>query len=95
MRYFPPETRVWTSVTFTKCLYAMAVQHNFQPDRRTGWTLPAIGHPKRSASELGLKVVNYFGFFFFLISFQTMNNEILFLVSSRLRRLSDSNYWLI
>jgi len=56
MRYFPPETRVWTSVTFTKCLYAMAVQHNFQPDRRTGWTLPAIGHPKRSASELGLKV---------------------------------------
>jgi len=56
MRYFPPETRVWTSVTFTKCLYAMAMQHNFQPDRRTGWTLPPVDDPKRSSSELGLKL---------------------------------------
>ena len=57
MRYFPPETRVWTSVKFTKCLYAMTVQHSFQPDRRTGWTLAPVGDAQRLGSELGLKLV--------------------------------------
>jgi len=56
MRYFPPETRVWTSVKFTKCLYAMTVQHSFQPDRRTGWTLAPVGDAQRLGSELGLKL---------------------------------------
>ena len=40
MRYFPPENRVYTSVKFTKCLYAMLTHSNYLPDRRTGWNLP-------------------------------------------------------
>jgi len=57
MRFFPPETRVWSSVTFTKCLYAMLVHRNYQPDHRTGWTIPPIGDSQRSGSELGMKLV--------------------------------------
>ena len=57
MRYFPPETRVWTSVTFTKCLYAMLVHRSFQPDKRTGWTLPPVNDAKRLTAELGMKLV--------------------------------------
>lgn len=57
MRYFPPETRVWTSVTFTKCLYAMLVHRSYQPDHRTGWTLPPVGDPQRLGAELGMKLV--------------------------------------
>ena len=90
MRYFPPETRVWTSVTFTKCLYAMAMQHNFQPDRRTGWTLPPVDDPKRSSSELGLKLVNtHFACWKLKERKETVNDIVL------LRRPWDSNYWLI
>ncbi|XP_032780561.2 protein ecdysoneless [Daphnia magna] len=66
MRFFPPETRVWTSVTFTKCLYAMLVHRNYQPDHRTGWTLPPNGDPKRTGSELGMKLA---------VGFELLANE--------------------
>jgi hypothetical protein len=69
MRFFPPETRVWTSVTFTKCLYAMLVHRNYQPDHRTGWSLPLIGDSKRTGSDLGMKLVrNFFTSFFILLT---------------------------
>ncbi|RZF40264.1 hypothetical protein LSTR_LSTR007464 [Laodelphax striatellus] len=56
MRYFPPETRVMTSVTFTKCLYAMLLQQKFVPDRRTGWNLPPQSSSTFQAHSLGMKI---------------------------------------
>ncbi|XP_055528235.1 protein ecdysoneless isoform X2 [Wyeomyia smithii] len=56
MRYFPPESCVYTSVVFTRCLYAMLLHSNYLPDRRTGWSLPAASDPSYKAHLLGLKL---------------------------------------
>lgn len=56
MRYFPPENRVYTSVVFTKCLYAMLVHNQYFPDRRTGWNLPSTSNPHYKAHLLGVKI---------------------------------------
>jgi len=56
MRYFPPENRVYTSVKFTKCLYAMIMHSNYLPDRRTGWQLPSSTSPHFKAHLLGVKI---------------------------------------
>ncbi|KAM4607054.1 protein ecdysoneless homolog isoform 2-T2 [Polymixia lowei] len=57
---FPPDTRVLTSVTFTRCLYAQLQQQQFTPDRRSGYTLPARSHPQYRAYELGMKLAHGF-----------------------------------
>ncbi|XP_053162156.1 protein ecdysoneless homolog [Hemicordylus capensis] len=57
---FLPETRIMTSVTFTKCLYAQLVQQIFVPDRRSGYTLPPRSHPQYKAYELGMKLAHGF-----------------------------------
>uniref|UniRef100_A0A8C3YW75 Ecdysoneless cell cycle regulator n=1 Tax=Catagonus wagneri TaxID=51154 RepID=A0A8C3YW75_9CETA len=57
---FLPETRVMTSVTFTKCLYAQLVQQRFVPDRRSGYKLPPPSHPQYRAYELGMKLAHGF-----------------------------------
>ncbi|KAJ8391766.1 hypothetical protein AAFF_G00085380 [Aldrovandia affinis] len=57
---FTPETRVLTSVTFTRCLYAQLQQQPFLPDRRSGFTLPAASHPQHRAHELGMKLAHGF-----------------------------------
>uniref|UniRef100_A0A8D1B141 Ecdysoneless cell cycle regulator n=1 Tax=Sus scrofa TaxID=9823 RepID=A0A8D1B141_PIG len=57
---FLPETRVRTSVTFTKCLYAQLVQQRFVPDRRSGYKLPPPSHPQYRAHELGMKLAHGF-----------------------------------
>ncbi|XP_061084895.1 protein ecdysoneless homolog [Conger conger] len=57
---FPPETRVLTMVTFTRCLYAQLLQQRFTPDRRSGFTLPAPTHPQHRAHELGMKLAHGF-----------------------------------
>lgn len=57
---FLPETRVMTSVTFTKCLYAQLVQQRFVPDRRSGYQLPPATHPQYRAHELGMKLAHGF-----------------------------------
>ncbi|XP_074856402.1 protein ecdysoneless homolog [Carettochelys insculpta] len=57
---FLPDTRVMTSVTFTKCLYAQLVQQKFVPDRRSGYTLPSPGHHQYKAHELGMKLAHGF-----------------------------------
>ncbi|XP_039767439.1 protein ecdysoneless homolog isoform X2 [Ornithorhynchus anatinus] len=57
---FLPETRVMTSVTFTKCLYAQLIQQTFMPDRRSGYTLPPRSHPQYRAHELGMKLAHGF-----------------------------------
>ncbi|NXC51338.1 ECD protein, partial [Penelope pileata] len=57
---FPPEERVMTLVTFTKCLYAQLVQQKFAPDRRSGYTLPLPSHPQYKAHELGMKLAHGF-----------------------------------
>uniref|UniRef100_A0AAY4C871 Ecdysoneless n=1 Tax=Denticeps clupeoides TaxID=299321 RepID=A0AAY4C871_9TELE len=59
-RFFPPETRVIASVTFTRCLYAQLQQQSFAPDRRSGFTLPARSHPQHRAHELGMKLAHGF-----------------------------------
>ncbi|XP_006170130.1 protein ecdysoneless homolog isoform X2 [Tupaia chinensis] len=57
---FLPETRIMTSVTFTKCLYAQLVQQRFVPDRRSGYMLPSPCHPQYRAHELGMKLAHGF-----------------------------------
>ncbi|NXV11646.1 ECD protein, partial [Cepphus grylle] len=57
---FPPDERVMTVVTFTKCLYAQLVQQKFIPDRRSGYTLPLPSHPQYKAYELGMKLAHGF-----------------------------------
>lgn len=57
---FPPETRVMTSVTFTKCLYAQLVQQTFVPDKRSGYSMPLRSHPQYKAHELGMKLAHGF-----------------------------------
>uniref|UniRef100_A0A8C7J9W5 Ecdysoneless homolog (Drosophila) n=1 Tax=Oncorhynchus kisutch TaxID=8019 RepID=A0A8C7J9W5_ONCKI len=59
-RTFPADTRVLTSVTFTRCLYAQMQQQHFTPDRRSGFTLPARSHPQYRAHELGMKLAHGF-----------------------------------
>lgn len=56
MRYFPPEDRVYTSVVFTKCLYAMIMHNNYLPDRRTGWNIPPSSSPHFKSHLLGVKI---------------------------------------
>uniref|UniRef100_A0A7G3ANP3 Putative mads box transcription factor n=1 Tax=Lutzomyia longipalpis TaxID=7200 RepID=A0A7G3ANP3_LUTLO len=56
MRFFPPENRVNTRITFTKCLYAMLVHSNYNPDRRTGWNLPSTSSKNYLAQSLGMKI---------------------------------------
>ncbi|XP_009070554.1 PREDICTED: protein SGT1-like, partial [Acanthisitta chloris] len=57
---FPPDQRVMTVVTFTKCLYAQLVQQKFAADRRSGYTLPTPSHPQYKAYELGMKLAHGF-----------------------------------
>ncbi|KAL7861525.1 hypothetical protein SRHO_G00129660 [Serrasalmus rhombeus] len=59
-RNFPPDARVLTSVTFTRCLYAQLMQQSFVPDRRSGYTLPPRSHPQYKAHELGMKLAHGF-----------------------------------
>lgn len=56
MRFFPPENRVYTSVVFTKCLYAMIMHSNYLPDRRTGWNLPPSSSQQFKSHLLGVKI---------------------------------------
>lgn len=56
MRYFPPEDCIYTSVVFTKCLYAMLSHNQFIPDRRTGWKIPPTNSPEHRAHLLGVKL---------------------------------------
>ncbi|KAF3841937.1 hypothetical protein F7725_023888 [Dissostichus mawsoni] len=57
---FPPDTRVLTSVTFTRCLYAQLQQQQFTPDRRSGFTLTPPSDPHYKAHELGMKLAHGF-----------------------------------
>lgn len=56
MKHFPPETRVYTQITFTKCLYALLTYHSYKPSQRTGWNLPNENHETFSAHNLGMKI---------------------------------------
>nr|XP_046257566.1 protein ecdysoneless homolog [Scatophagus argus] len=57
---FPPDTRVLTLVTFTRCLYSQLQQQQFTPDRRSGFNLPPRSHPQYKAHELGMKLAHGF-----------------------------------
>lgn len=57
---FPPQTRVLTMVTFTRCLYAQLQQQQFTPDRRSGFVLPPRSDPLYKAHELGMKLAHGF-----------------------------------
>lgn len=56
MKHFPPETRIYSEVVFTRCLYAMLSHTKYNPDRRTGWRLPAPSDEKFKAHDLGMKI---------------------------------------
>lgn len=56
MKYFPPENRVMSQVTFTKCLYAMLTHSKYVPDRRTGWKLPSVNSKLYKSNMLGVKL---------------------------------------
>lgn len=74
MRYFPPENRVYTSVLFTKCLYAMIMHTNYLPDRRTGWNIPLASSPHYKAHLLGVKIAC--GFEILAAQAKSSNNDI-------------------
>ncbi|XP_057704617.1 protein ecdysoneless homolog [Corythoichthys intestinalis] len=57
---FPPDTRVLTSVTFTRCLYAQLQQQQFIPDKRSGFTMPLRSDPRYKSHELGMKLAHGF-----------------------------------
>ncbi|KAM8858927.1 protein ecdysoneless homolog isoform 1-T2 [Spinachia spinachia] len=57
---FPPDTRVLTLVTFTRCLYAQLQQQQFTPDKRSGFTLPPRSHPQYKSHDLGMKLAHGF-----------------------------------
>lgn len=59
-KIFPPEPRVLTTVTFTKCLYAQLMQQKFIPDRRSGYKLPSCTDPQFKAADLGMKLAHGF-----------------------------------
>ncbi|XP_048864511.1 protein ecdysoneless homolog isoform X2 [Brienomyrus brachyistius] len=59
-RTFPPETRVLTSVLFTRCLYAQLQQQHFTPDRHSRFILPLRSQPHYRAHELGMKLAHGF-----------------------------------
>lgn len=56
MKHFPPETRVYSEVRFTRCLYAMITCSKYNPDRITGWQLPGKHDPTFKAHEIGMKI---------------------------------------
>lgn len=56
MKFFPPENRVYTSVRFSKCLYAMLLHQQYLPDRRTGWQLPVKTHRDYTEAVLGMRL---------------------------------------
>lgn len=58
MKHFPPEIRIYTEVTFTRCLYAMLTHTKYNPDRRTGWSLPSPSSETFKAHELGMKIAS-------------------------------------
>lgn len=74
MRYFPPENRIYTSVVFTKCLYAMMMHSNYLPDRRTGWQIPSSNSPHFKAHLLGVKIAC--GFEILASQAKTSTNDI-------------------
>ncbi|XP_064418752.1 protein ecdysoneless homolog [Latimeria chalumnae] len=59
-KFFPPETRVMTLVTFSRCLYAQLLQQKFVPDQRSGYTLPSRSHHHYKSYELGMKLAHGF-----------------------------------
>lgn len=56
MKYFPPENRVYSRVTFTKFQFAMLAHSNFKPDAKTGWNLPPTNSPQYKSHLLGIKI---------------------------------------
>lgn len=56
MKHFPPEIRIYTEITFTRCVFAMLAHTKYNPDRRTGWSLPAQNHETFKAHDLGMKI---------------------------------------
>ena len=42
----------------TRCLYAQLVSQRFEPDKRSGFTLPSPSNPKLKAHDLGMKLVS-------------------------------------
>lgn len=56
MKYFPPENRIYCSVTFTKFLYAMITHSKYLPEKNIGWELPPASSEKYKAQLLGVKI---------------------------------------
>ena len=58
MKHFSPRDQklVKVGVKFTKCHYAMLAKQTFNPDRRSGWTLPPPASEDHKALSLGFKL---------------------------------------
>lgn len=93
MRFFPPENRVYTSVVFTKCLYAMIMHSNYLPDRRTGWNLPPSSSQLFKAHLLGVKIACGFE----ILASQAKSSNVNFETDREwqkyLESLKDKNYF--
>ncbi|XP_050391760.2 protein ecdysoneless homolog [Patella vulgata] len=60
MKIFQQEDMVIYRVKFTRYMYAQLLQQDFQPDRRSGWTLPSKTNPQFKQDDLGLKLAHGF-----------------------------------
>lgn len=93
MRFFPPENRVYTSVIFTKCLYAMIMHSNYLPDRRTGWNIPSSTSPHYKAHLLGVKIACGFEILASQAKESSNNFELDHEWQKYLESLLDKNYF--
>lgn len=55
--FFPSETWIIASVTFTKCLYAQLVQKRFMPGWQRGYRPPPASYFQDYAHELGMNLL--------------------------------------
>ncbi|ESO94107.1 hypothetical protein LOTGIDRAFT_145160 [Lottia gigantea] len=60
MKNFPQEDMVIYRVKFTRFMYAQLLQQDFQPDRRSGWTLPSKTNSQFKQDDIGLKLAHGF-----------------------------------
>ncbi|XP_064631797.1 protein ecdysoneless homolog isoform X2 [Lineus longissimus] len=58
--YFRSGSRVMGQVRMTRCQYAQLLQQRFQPDSRSGFTMPSQSSNEFKAKDLGMKLAHGF-----------------------------------
>lgn len=56
MKYFPPENRIMTHITFSKYSYVILSHSRYVPELKTGWNLPPPHSKAYKSHILGVKI---------------------------------------